>query len=213
MHLLSIWMNRLNAIQWSNYIVDGIVLLVMVGFAIYCGRRGFIDCFFSFVSTALSITLALALAKVVVDMTSGIFGLEGWLSGVFEKGFAKLAGFSDPIGDEGLKAALKGQNIPAVIGQLAMDLYKGEIPEGTTLATVLGNIASSLSCYLVTGLVLFAAIKLLLMLTKSLLEELIDRIEILDTLNVVLGVIVAAAFVVTEAVRETLELPAVPLET
>ena len=180
----------LGAIKWSNYIVDGIVLLVIVGFAIYCGRRGFVDCFFSFASTSVSIIAAIALAKVVMEVSGGLFGLEGWLSGVFENSFAKLEGFTAEVGAEGTKDALLAQNMPAVIIQLVLDLANSDYAAGTTIAMVLGDVTSSLTCLLVTGLILFTLCKLLLLLTRRLLDKLMDRVEMLETLNIVLGVLI-----------------------
>ena len=178
-----------NAIPWTNYIVDGIVLIVLIGFAIYCGRRGFIDCFFSFASTTIALIVAVTLAKICVDATNGLFGLNGWLEGVFTDGFAKISGFEAEIGAEGADAALKEQNIPAIITQLVFKL-KGEVPEGTTIAMALGEITASLTCYLGTGILLFLICKLLLLLVRNLLNSIMERVSILDKLNTILGVAV-----------------------
>lgn len=180
---------NLDAIQWTNYILDGIVLLVIIGFAIYCGRRGFIDCFFSFASTTVSIIAAVALAKVCVDVTNGWFGLDGVLEGAFTNAFAKLSGFDLEISAEGAESAIKAQNVPAIIAQLVFRL-KGEVPEGTTIAMALGGISATLTCYIITAVLLFVVCKLLLLLTRGLLNELMDRVEMLDKLNTILGVVV-----------------------
>lgn len=187
-------LKNLCAVRWTNYIADAVVLVVAVGFAIYCGKRGFIDCFFSFVSTTVALFAGLFLAKAFLELTNGFFGLDGVLQGMFETGFSKLEGFTADISAVGMDQALEDKNIPAVIARLALKWAgKADIPQGTTLAFVLGDITSQLCCFLLMGTLLFVACKLLLLLLKGILNKFLEEVSFLDTLNIVLGVLVGVS--------------------
>lgn len=187
--------NNLCAVKWTNYIADLIVLIVAVGFAIYCGKRGFIDCFFSFVSTTIALFAGILLAKAFLELTNGFFGLDDVLQEMFTNGFSKLEGFTADVSAVGMDKALEDKNIPAVIARLALKWAgKGDsVPEGTTLAFVLGHITSQLFCFILMSVLLFVVCKLLLLLLKGILNRFLEEVSFLDTLNIVLGVLVGVS--------------------
>ena len=47
------------AAKLTNYLVDIIVVVVLVGFALVCARKGFIECFFNFISAAYDFKISL----------------------------------------------------------------------------------------------------------------------------------------------------------
>ena len=186
--------HSLCALKWTNYIADAIVLIVTVGFAIYCGKRGFVDCFFSFVSTTFALLVGLLLAKAFLELTNGFFGLDGILEEMFTNGFAKLEGFNADVSAGGMDQALETRNIPVVIARLVLKWAdKGDITEGTTLAQVLGLVTSQLFCFILMGALLFVVCKLLLLLLKGVLNKFLEEVAFLDTLNIVLGVLVGVS--------------------
>lgn len=180
--------------KWTNYIADAVVLVVAVGFAIYCGRRGFIDCFFSFVSTTIALLAGILLAKAFLELTNGFFGLDSVLHDMFENGFSKLDGFNASVAADGMDQALEDKNIPAILARLALKWAgKEDLPEGTTLAYVLGGITSQLCCFILMSALLFVVCKLLLLLLKGILNRFLEEVSFLDTLNIVLGVLVGVS--------------------
>ena len=61
--------------DFSNYIVDIIVIAVILISAIVCLKKGFIRCLFGFASTVISIILAIFLTRPIISATNGLFGL------------------------------------------------------------------------------------------------------------------------------------------
>ena len=179
--------NLLSA-SWSNYLVDIVVLLFIAGMTILCAKRGFVECIFDVASTLVSFVVAVLVAKLLITITGGLFGFQGWLGGSFSKAFAKLEGFDAVLSEEGAKAALLDKNVAGVIANLAVTWFaKGKVAAGTTIAGLLGKITARLFTLLIISVILFLAAKLLLLLTKKMLTEIIDRITLLDATNTILG--------------------------
>ena len=84
------FLQNLCAIRWTNYLLDGVLALVLFGYVIYCAKRGFIDCFFGFFSTIIALVAAIFLGKVVLYATGGLFGLENALDKKFTEAFMKV---------------------------------------------------------------------------------------------------------------------------
>ena len=179
--------NLLSA-KWSNYFVDIIILLFIAGMTILCAKRGFVECLFDFASTLVSFVVAILLARLIVLITGGLFGFEKWLGGSFSRIFIKLDGFDAVLSEEGAKAALLDKNVAGVIANLAVRWFsKGKVADGTTIAGLLGSITAKLFTLLIISVILFLAAKLLLLLTKKTLTEIIDRIALLDATNTAIG--------------------------
>ena len=85
--------NTFAVAKWTNYVVDLIVILFLVGFAIVCAKKGFIECLFGFLSTVVALVAASILAKVIVDATNGWFGVQNWLADILTTAFNKISGF------------------------------------------------------------------------------------------------------------------------
>ena len=76
-------MYLLNAASPIGYILDIIILIGLFIFVFICAKRGFVNIFFSFVSSIVALFAAIALSGVFVSMTGGLFGLEATLSESF----------------------------------------------------------------------------------------------------------------------------------
>ncbi len=177
------------AVQWSHYILDAIAILFIIGYVIVCMRKGFIECFFGFVTVTISLILAFSLAKATLNMTGGLFGVQESLTASFTQSFSESEGFSVVISADGLENALKEQDLPGVLVSLATKWFgAGEgLPENTTLAMVLGEVCARLLSLLIAGAIVFAISFILLFLIKKILSAVIKSLPILGTLNAVLG--------------------------
>ncbi len=181
--------SNLCAAQWTSYIVDILALVLFVVLAIINGRKGFVTCFFGIVSTMLAFFLAVTLAKTVLTITGGLFGLQGWFLKSFESAFSKMQGFNADVSATGVEEALKTQNVSVVLARLVMKMVGNPdtIPAGTTLAFLLADATSSLAGSLISGVALFILVKLAMILCKGILNRLADKISMIGGVNTLLG--------------------------
>lgn len=187
-------LNGLLATTWSNYIVDIVIILFIVGLTILCAKRGFIECLFDFASTFVSFFAAILVAKLLLTITGGLFGLESWVGDSFANVFMKLDGFDIVISADGAEQALAERNVAGVIVNLGVRWFaKGKVADGTTIAQLVGNITGKLCVLLIFSIILFFATKLALLLTKKILTSIIESIKILDATNTAVGAIVGFA--------------------
>lgn len=178
----------------SHYVLDIVALFFIAGLTVLCARRGFVECVFDFASTLVSFFIAVFLAKLVLSLTGGLFGLQGWLEGSFTKSFLKLDGFDAALYQEGAQDALQNKNVAGVIANLAVKWFaKGKVAEGTTVAALLGEVTARLLALLLTSAILFGLAKLILLLTKKILTGIIDKISLLDAANTALGAAIGFA--------------------
>ena len=176
------------AAKLTNYLVDIIVVVVLVGFALVCARKGFIECFFNFVSTVAAVFVALLLAKAVISLTGGLFGLQDTFESSFEKAFLKIEGFDLDISIGGLQNALAEKNIPNFLVEMVVDTFGNkEIVAGTTLAMVVGGTLAKYAVTLITWIALFLLTKLVTGILKSILTALAEKITLIGKLNTLLG--------------------------
>ena len=180
---------NLCAIRWTNYLVDGVLVLVLLGYVIYCAKRGFIDCFFGFFSTIIALLAAIFLAKVVLNATGGLFGLQDALDKRFTDAFMKVKGFDTHVVGEGTAQALKDNNMSTILAQLVLKMTKSA-QDGTVLAVALGNVTASLATTIICGAVIFIAVKLLMRLMKGGLEKIAQNLKIVGAANTLLGAFV-----------------------
>lgn len=185
----SMILQNLCAGHWTNYLLDGVLALVLLGYMIYCGKRGFIDCFFSFFSTIVALLAAIFLAKVLLNMTGGLFGLRGAMDKSFTNAFMKVDGFDTHVVGESTEATLKSKHLPMILVQLVLKMTKGA-HEGTILAEALGDVTASLAATIICGILLFVVAKLLMRLAKGGLEKLADKLKIVGAVNTILGCLV-----------------------
>ena len=138
-------LNGLLATTWSNYIVDIVIILFIVGLTILCAKRGFIECLFDFASTFVSFFAAILVAKLLLTITGGLFGLESWVGDSFANIFMKIEGFDLVISADGAEKALADRNVAGVIVNLGVRWFaKGKVADGTTVAQLVGAITGKL---------------------------------------------------------------------
>ncbi len=180
------FLRNLCAIQWTNYLVDLVLAVVLIGYVVYCAKRGFIDCFFGFFSTIVAFLAAIFLAKVLVNATGGLFGLRKALDKNFTDAFMRVDGFDTHYVGEGTKEALKANGVSTVLAQLVLKLTKSA-QEGTVLAVALGDVTASLATTIFCGILIFILAKLLLRMAKGGLEKIASKMKIIGATNTLLG--------------------------
>ena len=104
----------LNA-SWLHYAIDGVVILVAFIFAVKSAKKGFVDCFFGFVSTILAIIAAFTFMKGLLAWTDGLFGLQGAIENGLIGAFGKVKGFDVDVSAAGMEAALEDKNLPSFL--------------------------------------------------------------------------------------------------
>lgn len=192
MQVCSSLLQNLCAVKWSNYILDIVALLIIIGYTIICARRGFIECLFSFITLILSIVLAVSFAKPALSMTNGLFGLQDKWTESFVQSFSKVEAFAMDVSTDGLKQILAEQNAPEVLIDLVMK-WVGSVdtlPAGTTIAMVLGEVTAKLLSLLVCGLVIFIVSFIVLFCLKKILSAIIKGLVLLGVVNSILGAVI-----------------------
>lgn len=187
-------MNALYALcaagPWG-YISDVVIVLVFFVFVFICGKRGFINVLFSFASNIVALFGAIALAKVFVSLTGGLFGLEGALTESFTQTFSKMNGFDVDVAGQDINALLSTGALPALIATLVVKKYSGVTLEaGTTLGMLAGSTVAGLLCSLISGVVLFILLKILIKLLKKIFNLIAKKINLVGKINRILGVLV-----------------------
>ncbi len=183
----AIWLNGLCA-KAGNVIADVLVGIVVLIFALVAMKRGFVDCFFSLISTLLAIILALIFVKPFLNWTNGLFGLAGAMERGCTNVFSKIKGFDLDISTAGIQSLLEEKKLPKfLIESVVNGAGNASLPAGTTIAMLLAQKVSGFAMTLLGFVVLFFLVKLLLILTRGLLTSIIERLPIVNSVNHILG--------------------------
>ena len=180
-------LNALCSAGIGPYLVDIVIACIIVFWVFLSARKGFITCFFGFISSIVVLFIAVSLAKVTSDVTGGLFGLRDLIQAKFTDTFMEFNGFNvviDPNADLG--ELLAQQDMSAIIVNLIAKNYD-VIPAGSTLAALVGETLASLTTTLISGIALFIVIKLLLKLLRGAFNFIAERITLLNTINRLLG--------------------------
>lgn len=178
---------------WARYAADGVVLVVLICFAVISAKKGFVRCFFGFISTIVAIIVAFLFMKTLVSATGGLFGLEGAIQNGCTDAFGKINGFDIDVSTAGVEAALQDKNLPQfLIDILLENVTVSDVPAGTTLAMVVGGTIGTLATNFVAWLVLFLLAKLLLKLIEHVFSSIVENIPLVGALNSLLGLAVGA---------------------
>ena len=180
----------------AEYLVDIVFLIGLAIWAIIDGKKGFITCFFSFVSAIVCTLTVLFLSAPLLNMTGGLFGLEGWLKEGMGNWLSTVRPFDLDISTDGWRATLDTMSLPdflkdAVLEEIAA--YVGEIPAGTLLGQYVGSAIASFLATVLCGAVLFVVVKLLMLLLRGILNKVAQKSNFIARINV-LGGILAGTF-------------------
>ncbi len=177
----------LNA-TWIHYAADAAVIVAMVMFAVSSAKKGFVECFFGFISTILAVIAAFVFMKSVLSWTGGLFGLQGVIENGVVGGLGNIKGFDIDVSAAGIEAALQDKNLPSFLISAVVDsVGNKELPIGTTLAMVVGGTIAEFAATLIAWLAVFIIAKLLLKLVRNVLNSIVESLPIVGSLNHLLG--------------------------
>ena len=173
---------------WANYAADAVVIILICIFAVSSAKKGFVECFFGFISTVLAVIAAFTFMKGVLSWTDGLFGLQGLIENAVVEGLSKVTGFDIDVSSAGIEAALEDKNLPSfLINAVVESVGNQELPLGTTLAMLVGGTIADFTATLVAWLAIFLIVKLLLKLVRHVLNSIVEALPIVGSLNHLLG--------------------------
>ena len=181
--------------KWA-YIVDIVFILAIIIWAIIDGRRGFISCFFSFISAIVCTLAVLFLSGPLARWTNGLFGLEGVMQTGIGNWLSGIKPFNLDISAEGWRETLDGIGLPGFIKDAVLTEINGvtgEIPAGTLLGQYVGNVVGTFLTTVICAVVLFVLVKLLMLLLRGILNNVAENSVFIEKINV-LGGLLAGAF-------------------
>lgn len=183
------------------YVADIVCALLLLIFAFGGAKKGFVKCFFGLISTLVALILAITLASTVTGLLPSLFGSEGFFAGKFEGTFLKIKGFDADISSGGIAAALESVSLPGFLKDvIAKNVSEiNSLDPGTTLAQVVAPVAAQFLGFLISGIVIFIAAKLLLLVFEKILTKIVRSWSVAAALNGILGFAVGllkAAFIV-----------------
>ena len=184
-------LNALCAGGIGAYMVDIVVAAIITVFIVICAKKGFVNCIIGFISTVLCLFLAVSLAKVVVSITGGLFGLQASLESSLINAFSTIAGFDIDVSGHNVEELLASQDLSAVIATLVLKNYAGmELAAGTTLAMMVGATVAELTATLISGVALFLLFNLLMLILRKVVNAITKKLKLLNALNRILGALV-----------------------
>ena len=180
-------MLNLNAFQ-TAYILDIVVIVALVLFALSDAKKGFIACVFGLVITIVAFVVAFFCASTVVEATGGIFGLQDLITTELQNVFTGEL-FQADATQAGLSAALAEAKIPTFL--IEMISANGiDAPQGTTIAQYLAGEIAPFVTLVLTGIVLFIVCKIVLIFVEKILTSLVSKVSLLGAVNKLLGAVV-----------------------
>lgn len=183
-------LSGLNA-TWVNFAADALVLILIVAFGASSAKKGFVNCFFGFISTILALIAAFSFMKGVLIWTEGLFGLQGVIENTVVDGLGKIAGFDVDVSTAGIESALADKNLPSfLINAVVSSVGNQEVSLGTTLAMVVGDTIAEFMATLVSWFLIFLIVKFLLKLVRGVLNSIVEALPIVGSLNHLLGFVV-----------------------
>ena len=177
--------------NWLPYAIDAAVVILIVLFAVSSAKKGFVECFFGFISTIVAVVAAFTFMKSLLSWTGGLFGLQNFIQEAVVGGLGKVTGFDIDVSAAGIEAALADKNLPSFLINIVVDsVGNQEVPIGTTLAMVVGASIAELTATLVSWLVVFILMKIALRIVRGILTSIVERLPIVGSLNHLLGFVV-----------------------
>lgn len=178
------------------YLLDAGLILAITIWALIDGKRGFITCFFSFVSAIVCTLAVLFLSSPVLRLTNGLFGLEGVMQNGIGNWLCGVKPFNLDMSSDGWETVLQGASLPqflkkAVVAEI--EGLTGGIPEGTLLGHYAGNAVGSFLATGICAVVVFVATKLLMKLMRGILNRIARASFVIEKVNL-LGGMAAGAF-------------------
>ena len=180
--------NALN-VTTAALIADLAVLLVIQTYGIKAWRKGFVNCFFSFVSGVAALLLAFVLAAPLMNATNGWFGVQNAVTEPIVAAFSKMAGFNVDVSSVSLELLMEGKNLPAFIKNAVIAAGVEGVPQGTTLAMIVGGKIGEFATTLISFVIVLSILKIGIRLIQRVFGGIIPSLPIIGKLDGWLGLI------------------------
>lgn len=182
----------------TAYIVDIVVVLFILIFAIVCGKKGFIGCIFKFLSVVGALAVALIFAGKVGGLVNSAWGFTDKLAAKISPIFEKIPGFTTdlkglPIDEveQLLSASWLPSSLQSELSKIVEGLKTLEtLTDGQTLASLTAVKCAETIIKFACGIVLYIVSKILLNLLSKILTKIVNSSELGSSINVWLGVLI-----------------------
>ena len=168
-------------------IADLAVLAVIQIYAIKSWKKGFVSCFFSFVSGVAALVLAFVLAAPLMRLTNGWFGIQNAITDPIVATFAKMPGFNIDVSSASLEILMEGKTLPAFIKNAVIAAGVEGVPQGTTLAMIVGGKIGEFATTLVSFAIVFAFLKIGIRIIARIVGGIIPTLPVIGKLDGLLG--------------------------
>ena len=177
----------------TAYIADIVFLTLLVALLIMDARQGFVNVFFSFVSSLVAVVLAILFAANLQEATGGLFGLEGAAGGWIGGALSKISPFNIDISSQGIEAQIATLALPEFIKAAILEEITAVTPEvaaGTLLGQYVGDVLSQYLTLFLCGLALFFGVKLVMLILRKLLTNIAESFFLFRKINRLGGMLV-----------------------
>lgn len=181
----------------AAYIIDIVLLIAMIIWAIVDAKRGFITCFFSFISTIVAIIVVAVFSKSIINWTNGLFGLEDLLAKGLGNWLGGMEIFTYDISQEGIFEYIETLSLPGFLKTAVNDeitaIYETngwEIAAGTTLGQFVGAEIAGYLISIICAVVIFFLVKLIMLILRGIFNNIAESVPVFQKLNTIFGMIV-----------------------
>jgi uncharacterized membrane protein required for colicin V production len=177
----------------TTYIADLVFLIFVIIFMLVYARKGFINVFFSFISSVIAVIVAVLFAARLQTVSGGLFGFEGACGGWIGNGLSKITPFDMDISAEGIEAQISALALPAFIKEAVLAEIVAIAPEvasGTLLGQYVGVVLSQYLVLFICGAALFFGVKLVMLILRKAFTALAERIGFFRKINRLGGLLV-----------------------
>ncbi len=169
-------------------ILDIAVIVFLLVFVIVGFKKGFLKGLVGLIGTAVAIVIAILCAAPLAGFLEDTFGMTTAISGNIENALNGVDGFTVPMTDEGLSAALANLGIPGFLSDMIIDVVAQLNIEGDpTVAQVVAPVIAGFLATAICGVGLFIVAAIVLNLLAGALSKLFDKIPVIGAINHILG--------------------------
>lgn len=181
-------LNGLN-VTTAAIIADAAVLCVIAIYAIKSWKKGFVNCIVAFVSGIAALFLAIILAAPMLKATNGWFGLQETITNAIVNMFSKMAGFTIDVSSASLELLMEGKMLPAFIKNAVISVGVEGVPQGTTLAMLVGGKIGEFATTLVSFALMYLILKIGMKIIQRVLGGVIPALPVIGKVDGWLGLL------------------------
>ena len=197
----------------ASVIADVATLAVIGIFAMKAWKKGFVNCFISFISGFVVLILAFLLASPILKLTNGWFGLQEIITNGIVDAFSKVKGFNIDVSSASLEVLMQEKHLPGFLEKAIISAGVEGVPQGTTLAMLAGGKLGEYAMTLISFVFVYILCKIALKLLKKVMDAIIPKLPIIGKLDGLLGLLLGLleGFLIVSAVVAVLAL--IPLQS